>query len=40
LKKLETYAVLSRSMYFDMLNRLGLNHDVTDRQNGLYDSAF
>jgi len=37
LKKLETYIALSRSVYFDILNRLGLDHDFwpTDRQNGL-----
>jgi len=33
LKKLETYVTLSRSMYFDILNRLGLNHDCDIQTN-------
>jgi len=33
LNKLETYIALSRSMYFDILNHLGLDHDCDGQRD-------
>jgi len=42
LKKLETSIALFRSMYFDILNRLGLGHDCDGRtdRTAFSNSAF